>query len=313
MAEKKIAIACQGGGSHTAFTAGVLKRILEEKDIKIVGLSGTSGGAICATIAWYSLVTQQKETGGKLLEAFWMDNAATEFWDVYLNKWLVGMSRLRDYISMPEMSPYNLPDWGHRKLKELIEKYVDFSKLNTLKNKNDIGLYVGAVEVHTGCFKVFDSESISVDAVLASAAIPTLFKAINIGGGLYWDGLFSENPPVRILHNVDPQEIWIIQINPIIWLNEPVTVQEITDRRNELSGNLSLNQEVYFIETMNKLIRNNIVDGKKYKPIEVKRILMSDKYYALDYSSKLDRDSGFIAGLIEDGYSQADKFLKKIG
>jgi predicted acylesterase/phospholipase RssA len=46
-AKKKIAIACQGGGSQTAFTAGALKALCEERiadEFEIVSMSGTSGG-----------------------------------------------------------------------------------------------------------------------------------------------------------------------------------------------------------------------------------------------------------------------------
>ena len=55
---KRVAIACQGGGSHSAFTAGALKRLLTEERnrYEIVALSGTSGGAICALLVWYALL-----------------------------------------------------------------------------------------------------------------------------------------------------------------------------------------------------------------------------------------------------------------
>jgi len=55
----RVAIACQGGGSHTAFTAGVLERLLgagELSGVEVVGLSGTSGGAVCALLAWSALL-----------------------------------------------------------------------------------------------------------------------------------------------------------------------------------------------------------------------------------------------------------------
>ena len=52
-------IAYQGGGSHTTFTAGVLKKLLRTENLKrceVVGLSGTSGGVVCALLAWHHLL-----------------------------------------------------------------------------------------------------------------------------------------------------------------------------------------------------------------------------------------------------------------
>ena len=68
---KNVAIACQGGGSHTAFTAGVLDELLENipQQYNIVGFSGTSGGAACAMLAWYGHV-HPDEDPGPLLSAF---------------------------------------------------------------------------------------------------------------------------------------------------------------------------------------------------------------------------------------------------
>lgn len=89
---RSIAIACQGGGSHTAFTAGVLKRILKEnkKQYEITSLSGTSGGAICAMLAWYGLLTNDKDKSIRLLDSFWTDLSANSFQDMLLTGGLSG-------------------------------------------------------------------------------------------------------------------------------------------------------------------------------------------------------------------------------
>ena len=75
---RRVAIACQGGGSHTAFTAGVLKKLLKEKgegrrDYELVALSGTSGGAICALLTWYELLTNDTIRAVELLNSFWRE------------------------------------------------------------------------------------------------------------------------------------------------------------------------------------------------------------------------------------------------
>src|SRR5687767_13002864 len=111
-------------------------------------------------------------------------------------------------------------------------------------------LLIGAIDVLSGEFRAFSSrrDRITADTVLASAAIPTLFPAVQADGGTYWDGLYSQNPPVLELIDTNPDEIWVIQINPTERATEPRTLVEIADRRNELAGNLSLHQELHFID-----------------------------------------------------------------
>ena len=201
---KSVAIACQGGGSHTAFTAGVLQVLLNELDTtryRIHGLSGTSGGALCAAIAWYGLLLNDGLQGAKLLESFWQDMSATELHDLMSNQFLVGLQRSRNFFATPELSPYLLPNTGQDVLAKTLKKYIEFNKLSELVKGNSPTLMVGAVNVLSGDFAIFNSKAshpefgISVDALLASAAVPELFRAVRIGKGLYWDGLFSQNPP----------------------------------------------------------------------------------------------------------------------
>ena len=117
-------------------------------------------------------------------------------------------------------------------------------------------LLIGAVDVLSGRFRAFNSrrDRITADTVLASAAIPNLFRAVQLEDGTYWDGLFSQNPPVRELLEAEPDELWVIQINPQQRDTEPATLAEIADRRNELAGNLSLYQELAFIEKIDQLL-----------------------------------------------------------
>jgi NTE family protein len=306
---RRVAIACQGGGTHTAFTAGVLKRILQqpEPQFDIVALSGTSGGAISALLTWYGLLLGSKDIAVELLDSFWRDNSATSLWDIYLNNNLVWLSRLNSIFPLPEISPYTYPDWGQQRLKQLLEKHVKFEKIKELVNGSSPLFLVEAVNVLSGQFTIFRNAEVTVEAILASAAIPTLFRSVRIGQGVFWDGLFSQNPPIRELPDVKPDEIWIVQINPSASKNEPKSIEAIRDRRDELSGNLSLEQEIYFIEKINELLRNNFLANGKYQHIEVKRIRM---LWDLDYSSKIDRNPGFIQELIAYGEKEAEAFLR---
>ncbi|HLC15216.1 MAG TPA: patatin-like phospholipase family protein [Thermodesulfovibrionia bacterium] len=307
-----IAIACQGGGSHTAFTAGVLKRILREKENRfhIAALSGTSGGAICAAVAWYGLLLNDKNKAVELLDNFWQDTMAASLWDLLLNTSIVWTSRLRSFVPIPEINPSLVPLWTQELLQKMIEKQIDFSHIKTLFNQSSPHLLIGAVNLLTGAFKVFKNTEVTAQSLLASAAVPTLFSAVKIGEDLYWDGLFSHNPPLEGLTDIKPDEIWVIQINPLSRFSEPKSIDEIIDRRNELSANLSLEQELYFIEKINELLKNNLIaDTAKYKHIQIRRIKMCRD---LDYASKLERSPAFIKGMMSYGENEAEKFLTNL-
>jgi NTE family protein len=103
----RVAIACQGGGSHTALTAGALKRLLAEERYEVVALSGTSGGAICAVLAWYALLKNGRAAAraAELLDAFWKDNSAREVFDAFWNEWLLWLNRSQGSLVLPAVSP----------------------------------------------------------------------------------------------------------------------------------------------------------------------------------------------------------------
>ncbi len=128
---RRVAISCQGGGSHTAFTAGVLKKLLGEKDqedhgYQIVALSGTSGGAICALLVWYGLLMDDTDKAVELLDSFWRDTSANSPWDRLANASLLQTNRFfANTGSTPGISPYYYPSWGQGRLRSLLEKHVD--------------------------------------------------------------------------------------------------------------------------------------------------------------------------------------------
>jgi NTE family protein len=313
---RRIAIACQGGGSHTAFTAGALKEILKHKDtegseFEIVALSGTSGGSICALLAWYGLLMGDTKKAVELLDSFWRDNSADSFRDRILNEWLLQTNRFFGNTGgTPTVSPYLTPAsaWASDQLRNMIERHVDFGKIERLVKPSSPMLLIGAADVVSGEFKAFssDRDTIDVEMVLASAALPTLFEAVHTNGGVYWDGLFSQNPPVRELPDAKPDEIWVIQIDPQRRSGEPKTMPDIMDRRNELAGNLSLYQEIYFIEKINEWVAEGVLSNTKHEVIEVRWIEMLRN---LDSESKLDRDPRFIRAMMAYGEDRARTFL----
>lgn len=299
---------CRWTDTVGAFTAGVLTRLFHDDVLgrhRIVGLSGTSGGAVCALLAWEALIRDDPDRAGALLHGFWADNAATSPVDRVVNAWLVWASRLRYTVPTPMWSPYDSPAAvaALHGFRTMVERWVDFDAIEVDADGTRPLLLLGAVDVRSGNFATFNSrrERITADMVMASAAIPTLFRAVPVDGRSYWDGLFSQNPSVRELLDAVPDELWVIQINPRERESEPRTVAEISDRRNELSGNLSLHQELHFIEKINHLLDDGLlVGGDRYRTIVVRVIELARSRLSrlLGTSPKLNRDPGFIRELM---------------
>jgi NTE family protein len=312
-----VAIACQGGGSHTAFTAGVLEKLLEECDwggeYELVGISGSSGGAFNALATWYGLVTGDADTAATLLNAVWGDLSATEYSDRMLNSWLMSINKLESSgMPLPQLSPYQVPgkEIGKDRIREVLETHIDFEAIPDHCQAGAPELVVGTVNINAGVFETFVNEDVTVDAVLASAAVPNVFEAVKINGHYHWDGLFSQNPPVGDLMSQPadrkPDELWIIQINPQELDDEPTSIEEIADRRNELSGNISLNQELGFIERINEWVADGKLPTDEFTQTEIHRIEMGERFHC---STKLDRDPEFISELMDLGRDRAGAFL----
>jgi NTE family protein len=133
----RVAIACQGGGSHTAFTAGVLTRLLGAEElagVEVVGLSGTSGGAVCALLAWSALLDGDPTAAGGRLEAFWADNSATTPLEQLVNAWVVWAARLENLVVLPAVSPYDNPASAQAlaEFRAMLERRFDFERLSAL-------------------------------------------------------------------------------------------------------------------------------------------------------------------------------------
>ena len=330
--KKRIAIGCQGGGVPSAFAAGALKRILRDEQHEIVALSGTSGGAICAFFAWYALLEQRDKEGAadraaELLDSFWRDNSANDPLARVLNEWTVWLSRLEGRTALLEVSPYstNLSSLIREQLRKTIQgQQVDFGRLGELVGPASPALLVGAIDVVEGAARNFDSRNgeISVDALLASSSVPPVFQAMHMEGNAYWDALFCQNPPVRELGRMQPDEIWIVRVTPWSRGGEPKSVGDMMDRRNELSGNVALHLEVLSIEQINEFVdgfgegedgdkRLRLPGGKEYRHVEVREIEMSpEMYQSLDFATKLDRRPSLIQKLMDHGEQRAAEFLK---
>lgn len=310
---KRVAVACQGGGSHAAFAAGVLMELMEPQNfgqIDLVGLSGTSGGAVCASLAWSGLVRRGggPAAASAALSAFWDELSAQDPLDAAINFWSVSLARLPFNW---EISPYATYAPAEPRMRELLAKHLVLPPDGAPRTPPEI--FLGATDILNGGGLAFESAALGIDQVIASAAVPPLFRAViakdkDGKDHLCWDGLFGRNPPLREFTDLDPapEEIWVVRINRFASAQEPVTMPDIIDRRNELSGNLSLDQEIHFIETINKLRKEIPELADRYRHIEIRQVELS---LDLDYPSKLDRGATHIQRLIATGRQEAPKFF----
>jgi NTE family protein len=309
----KIALACQGGGSHAAFAAGALVALLRPETFArfdLVALSGTSGGAVCAALAWSGLLASGGDPAeaSRRLRDFWNDLKVGTPYEWALNVWGMALARLP---FTAEISPYLFDAGAERMLRQLLRDHVRLEEIPGPAHRlQPPKLLIAATDIREGAGRILCGEHLTYDDIIASAAVPPLFRATRTRGTWLWDGLFSRNPPIRAFTELaeKPDEIWVVQINPRRRETQPSSSVQIIDRRNELAGNLSLDRELDFIESINRLVEKYpmLREREGLKTIAVRIIELG---LDLDYPSKLDRGGEHIGRLLGHGEMEAARFF----
>ena len=312
-------LALQGGGSHGAFTWGVLDRLLEEPWLTIDGISGTSAGAMNAAVLASGYAKGGPEEARKALDDFWRrvsDGALLSPFkrtplDMLLGRWTMDMSPAFLAFDMAArlFSPYDLNPAGLNPLRDILAACVDAEALQ----KCSIKLFVTATNVHTGRGRVFRNAELTPHVLLASACLPTLFQAIEIDGEPYWDGGYSGNPTMTpLVRECASQDTLIVAINPVERPGTPRSAQEIMNRLNEISFNATLLKELRMIALLRQTADPGHEEGAKWAGMRV-HLLTSPIMTSLGYSSKLNAEWAFLTMLKEEGRRTAEKFLKNHG
>ena len=312
-------LALQGGGSHGAFTWGVLDRLLEEPWLKIDGISGTSAGAMNAAVLASGYAKGGPEEARKALDDFWRrvsDGALLSPFkrtplDMLLGRWSMDMSPAFLAFDMAArlFSPYDLNPAGLNPLRDILAACVDADELQ----KCSIKLFVTATNVHTGRGRVFRNAELTPNVLLASACLPTLFQAVEIDGEPYWDGGYSGNPTMTpLVRECTSQDTLIVAINPVERPGTPRSAQEIMNRLNEISFNATLLKELRMIALLRQTVDPGHEEGAKWAGMRV-HLLTSPIMTSLGYSSKLNAEWAFLTMLKEEGRRTVEKFLKNHG
>jgi len=317
MIKKSINLALQGGGSHGAFTWGVLDHFMEDGRVSIEGISGTSAGAMNAAILAQGYMDGGADGAREALEQFWRQVAymgrfspiKRSPFGVLTGRWDLDDSPVYMMIDLFSRvaSPYDTNPLNINPLRDLVESTIDFEKVRAC---NVLKLFVAATNVHTGKIKVFEREELTADMILASACLPTVFQAVEIDGVPYWDGGYVGNPPMYpLFHSTKSKDILIVQINPIERNETPKSAQDIQNRVNEISFNSSLLRELRGIDFVTRQLQENKLDRNRYSEILVHRIEASEQINPLSASSKMNSEWAFLTHLRDIGRESAKAFL----
>ena len=315
---KHIDLALQGGGSHGALTWGVLDRLLEDERLKIVGVSGTSAGAMNAVVLADGLHRGGREGARQALHDFWrgVSDAARfspiqpALWD-----WLMGNSSLDNsptYLMFESLSqmvaPAKLNPFGINPLRDLVCKLVDFERVNACRSTK---VYVTATNVRTGRAKIFSQPDRGADSVMASAWLACMWPAVDIDGEAYWDGGYSGNPALfPLVDDMDCQDLVVVQVNPFERQKKPESARDITNRINEITFNTSLVKELRGIQLLQRLIDGEGLEVERYRSMRIHLIHAEQEVEKLSASSKMNAQWHFVSSLYHQGRNWADQWLE---
>ena len=317
MVKKSINLALQGGGSHGAFTWGVLDHFMEDGRVSVEGVSGTSAGAMNAAVLAQGYMEGGADGAREALEQFWRQVALMgrlspikrSPLNILTGNW--GMDSSPAFLMFDLFSrvasPYNTNPLNINPLRDLVESTIDFEKVRACSM---LKLFVAATNVHTGKIKVFNREELTADMLLASACLPSYFQAVEIDGVPYWDGGYVGNPPLYpLFYNAKSKDIVIVQINPVERNETPKSAIEIQNRINEISFNSSLLRELRAIDFVTRQLQENKLDKERYSEVFVHRIEATNQINPLSASSKINSEWAFLTHLRDIGRASAKVFL----
>ena len=325
MTVKRINLALQGGGAHGAFTWGVLDRLLQDEEIEIAAISGTSAGALNGAALKAGLVRDGREGARASLKWFWEQIGAIT--DDRWTGWISGHTPHTQFLAKAlEMSPaYQAFDLTTRfmspyvygaAMKNPLERIVRDMRFGDVCSAKGPRLHVCATNVRTGKIRVFTGDDVSPDSLLASACLPSLFQAVEFTDPktgkmeAFWDGGYTGNPALFPLFEPDlPDDILIININPLVRHDLPTDSNAITNRINEISFNSSLLRELRAINFVKRLISSGKVAEGSMKNVLVHMISDDDLMNDLNVATKTIPTPVILARLKEAGENAADAFL----
>jgi NTE family protein len=310
-------LALQGGGSHGAFSWGVLDRLLEDDRILFEAITGASAGALNAVALAAGYGDGDRPGARAALKALWdgvmRESQKSPFrrspFEALLNGWNLDASPayvMLDLITRIA-SPYDFNPLNLNPLRDLVDGLVDFEKVRA----SNLQVFISATNVETGRARVWGKDELTADHVMASACLPWLFQAVEIDGVPYWDGGFTGNPALwPLFENSKSDDVVLVQINPIRRPGAPRTARDIINRVNEITFNASLLRDLRAIDFVGRLMEDGRLDGSGYRRVLMHMIGDEITLSELGASSKFNVEPEFIHMLFERGRLAADAWLQ---
>lgn len=310
----RVNLALQGGGAHGAFTWGVLDRLLSEERLHIGTVSATSAGAVNAVALASGLAEGGRQAARDKLKALWLAvDKASKPDLVRLNPFLYGLSQAPGLSRMASMmSPYEFNPMGFDPFRKLLNDNIDFEKI---RRASPVGLLIAATDVATGRARLFSGEELTVQMVLASACLPNIHHAVDIGGRAYWDGGFSANPDVLTLVDKSSlRDTLIVQLSPLLRTKVPTGAVDISAHVSQLTFNAPLQREVDVI------LRARAQQTSRWFGDKGRNKLAAHRFHIIEagrYTSELKPESKVKPGrevmemLFKAGVKEASKWLDR--
>lgn len=318
---KPVNLALQGGGAHGAFGWGVLDKLLEDDRLALDAISATSAGAMNAVVMAIGVSEGGRDGARAKLAEFWGEvSRAGQLWSPVkgapLEQWqqqvqLPNAASIGFFLfeSMTRLwSPYDLNPFDINPLRDVLTKVVDFERLAHCPRATR--LFICATNVRTGKIRVFENRDVTADVIMASACLPTIFKAVEIDGEHYWDGGFMGNPAIfPLIYQGASRDVIIVHINPIVREMLPRTAAEIFDRMNEIAFNSSLMREMRAVAFVSRLLEEEKIDESRYKRMLVHAIRNDEEMGKYGAETKMSPDWDFLVHLRDAGRAAATQWL----
>lgn len=323
---KAINLALQGGGAHGAFAWGIIDRLLEDGRMHFEGISGTSAGSMNAVVLAYGLLTGGREGARQKLHDFWkaISESGQQFnpsrhvpkfmqWESLFNLGHDYSPSYEFFNAMTQwLSPYQTNPFNINPLRDVLIEQVDFKRLRDCQVTK---LFLSATNVKSGKVRVFHTDEITADVVLASACLPQLFKAVEIDGEFYWDGGYMGNPSLfPFFYHTNTTDLLLIHINPIERDTVPMKANEIFNRINEITFNSSLLKEFRAIAFVQKLLDDGWIKDEfkdKLKSIKLHAIRADKILSDLSIATKFSSDWDFLCMLRDRGRLAAEQWMSE--
>lgn len=315
---RTVNLGLQGGGAHGAFTWGVLDALLEDGRLRFDGVCACSAGSMNAVALAHGYSLRGNDGARESLENFWFQvhSAGRLFGGPRRSPWWWwgrGAAQSVSYFMLDNLtrvlSPYQFNPFDINPLRDVLEANIDFERL---RQSEQMRLFISATHVASGRVKVFENRELSASAVLASACLPQLFKAVEIDGEPYWDGGYMGNPSLfPLFYNTDTSDILLIHVNPLQREGVPSTPQEIETRLNEITFNSSLIKDIRAIAFVKKLLHNDMLDASyraRYKNILLHAV-EADALLPYSSQSKGNTEWQFLTELRDRGRESAQQWL----